>query len=230
MNALGRIKKDKKKKKKKAKSGGGLFSAIKNIFGKNKEKKTQKKAAKKQKKQEKQNKKTEKAMAKKQKKVDKQQAKAEKKAAKQQKKADKQQAKAEKKSAKQQAKADKKSAKQTAKQKGNFDLENALTTASMVKDAVAQNVPGADKYLNVQQDNEEYMDNEVNSSGEKNIASANKDEGFISKHKGLLIGGGIVLLAALGAVMIIKSRKSTPTPSTTTPVSGVGYIEPIELS
>lgn len=209
--SIGKVKKQKKQKKAK---GGGLFSSIKNLFSKNKEKKSKKKKAK-------ENKKTEKAMAKKKNKTDKKQAKLANKAAKQKNKTDKKQAKATNKATKQAAKQQK---------QRNFDLENALTTASMVKDAVAQNVPGADKYLNVQQDNdEEYMDNEVNSSGDMNVASA-KDEGFISKHKGLLIGGGIVLLAALGAVMIIKSRKSTPTPSTTTPVSGVGYIEPIELS
>lgn len=210
--SIGKIKKQKKQKKA---QGSGLFSSIKNLFSKNKEKKSKKKKAK-------ENKKIEKAMAKKKNKTEKKQAKSANKAAKQKNKTDKKQAKATNKATKQAAKQQK---------QRNFDLENALTTASMVKDAVAQNVPGADKYLNVQQDNdEEYMDNEVNSSGEKNIASTNKDEGFISKHKGLLIGGGIVLLAALGAVLIAKSRKSTPTPTTTTPVSGVGYIEPIELS
>lgn len=222
MMGLGKTKKDKKKKQKKAKSGGG--GLLKNLFGKNKSKKEKKK---------KKNK-SENKMAKKSKKADKKKQKADNKAAKKQSKAtaktEKKTAQQAKKASKAIAKAEKKANKQ--QKQRNFDLENAINTATLVKDAVAQNVPGADKYLNVNQDNndEEYMDNEVNSSEEKNIASTNKDEGFISKHKGLLIGGGIVLLAALGAVLIAKSRKSTPTPSTTTPVSGVGYIEPIELS
>lgn len=224
MIGLGKIKKEKKKKQKKAKSSGGL---LKNLFGKNKEKNEKKKTAKKQKK-------TDKAMAKKQKKADKQQAKMAKKTAKQQNKADKKQAKVDSKVAKQTAKVEKKqikaenkATKQANKQQRNFDLENALTTATMVKDAVAQNVPAAGKYLNVNKENdEEYMDNEVNSSGELNTASAKNDEGFFSKHKAILIGGGIVLTALLGAALIIKSRKSsTPSPA----VSGV-TLRAIDLS
>jgi flagellar biosynthesis GTPase FlhF len=218
MMGLGKTKKDKKKKQKKAKSGGG--GLLKNLFGKNKSKKEKKK-----KKNNSENK-----MAKKSKKAEKKKQKADNKAAKKQSKAtaktEKKTAQQAKKASKAVAKAEKKANKQ--QKQRNFDLENAINTATLVKDAVAQNVPGVDKYLNVNKNNdEEYMDNEVNSSGEMNTASAEK-KGFFSEHKGLLIGGGIVLTALIGAALIIRSRKSATT--ATNAVNGVGTLKAIDLS
>ena len=232
MGDLGKQKKQKQKKQKKAKSGGGLLSRI---FGKkNKDKKQAKKDSKMAKKANKAAKKAEKKAAKSEKKEQKKLA-----------KTDKKQQKQIAKTAKKEAKQEKKQIKQLAKQekKGASNLIDKVAAAKDTAEFLAPELSDKVKNkindkLNLNNENEEMSDTVTSSDSSGEFATAsNKEEGFFAKHKGLLIGLGIVAVAGIVTAVIFSKKKPTQA------ISGLlgdiddnftdehlGYIEPIDLS